>query len=186
MPKTIAYINEEPTDIANAEALIGPIHKYADVQIASILNKLRVCTMFASWIVMNCLEWLTPEPALDSMWQYSRYVEQTTIDDICSSVPFHLNWESPERKTKAPDQVEIIADLVGGLSLVWPLGGAACSLRASAKQKAWIWGRLRTIADECGLEQASLLDTNVKDVLESFLNRPPNCIFSENADSLLQ
>ncbi|KAL1311048.1 hypothetical protein AAFC00_001262 [Neodothiora populina] len=170
-PRTIAYINTEPEDPGSAEAWVGPVHAYTDVYIASVLNKLRSVCMFSTWIVMDCIAWLFPDShELDGRWQHSKHVEQTMIDDMCSSVPFVLRWRS-EATAKSLDQMETIADLIGGLSLVWPLGGAVFSPRIDPGQKAWIWGRLRKISQE-GLEQASLLETDVKRTLDSFLNRP--------------
>lgn len=170
-PRTCAYVPEEPEDLNTAEAWVGPVHEYHDVHIASVLNKLRSCRMFATWIVMDCIQWLTPDSfELDGRWQHSMYVERVTIDEICSSVPFHLRWKS--EKAKDLDQMEVIADMIGGLSLVWPLAGAVHSPRISTSQKAWMWGRLRKISQECGLEQAALLQTDVKNTLDSFLNRP--------------
>lgn len=171
-PRTVAYVAEEPTEPGSAEAWVGPIFEYFDIHIAGVVVKLRSCCMFATWIVMDCIEWLVPESFTDDgRWQHSAYVERTAIDDICSSVPFHLSWTS-EAKPKQPNQMETIADLIGGFSLIWPLAAAAHSPRLSLKQKAWIWGRLRKIAHDYGLEQASLLESNFKDTLDSFLNRP--------------
>jgi len=170
-PRTVGYINQEPEDIRNAEAWIGPIHEYTDVHVAGVLNKLRSCIMFTSWVITQAIEWLAPESfAMDGRWVHSCYIEQTTIDDLCSSVPFHLNWRS-EANDKKPDQLETIADLIGALSLVWPLGGAIRSPRAPERQRAWIWGRLRKISQDCGLEQASLLEARIATTLDSILDR---------------
>lgn len=171
-PRTVAYVAEEPTEPGSAEAWVGPIFEYFDIHIAGVVVKLRSCCMFATWIVMDCIEWLAPDSFTDDgRWQHSAYVERTAIDDICSSVPFHLSWKS-EAKPKQPDQMETIADLIGGFSLIWPLAAVAHSPRLSLNQKAWIWGRLRKIAHDYGLEQALLLESNFKDTLDSFLNRP--------------
>lgn len=170
LPRTVAYINKEPTDLASAEAWLGPVHEYTDIHIASAMNKFRSVCMFSTWIILDCVAWLSPDMyELDGRWQHAKFVEQSMIDDICSSVPFLFNWRS-EAKTKSVEQMETIADMIGGLSLVWPLGGAVFSPRLSTKQKTWIWGRLRKISEE-GLEQASLLETDVKNTLDSFLNR---------------
>lgn len=170
-PRTIAYINQEPTNPASAEAWLGPVHEYKNVHIATVMNRFRSVCMFSTWIVMDCITWLLPDRhELDIRWQQARYVEQQVIDGICSTIPYLFNW-SAQAKTQSSDKMDTLADLIMGLSLVWPLGGCVFSPRVSLNQKSWIWGRLKKISQE-GLEQASLLENDVKNTLDSFLNRP--------------
>lgn len=155
-PQTVAYIPDVPEDPETAEAWVGPIHSYPDVQTASVLNKLRACRMLAAVIIIDNLVWLDPDRfLLDEKYHHVKWVEQNTIDDICASIPFHLGWRL-ESRPRDPDRMEIISDLIGGYSLIWPVHAAIGSPRISTGQKQWLRGRLNKIADECGLEQALL------------------------------
>lgn len=171
-PKTIAYVIEEPKDIYNAEAWVGAVHTYTDVRVASVLNKIRSICIFSTWVVMDCIQQLRPNDyILDERYQHSEFIERITVDDVCASVPFHLSWQSGT-KAKDPDQIETIANLIGGLSLVWPLGGVVSSPRISSNQKEWVIGRLRKISQDCGLEQALLVNTGVRRPLHEIFDSP--------------
>ena len=160
-PHTIAYISEKPRDPMKAEAWVGPIHGFADPYKGSVLLKLHSCHMLAAAVILNGLEWLRPyDYPLDDRYIHTRYIEQCTIDNICSSVPFYLGIG--KQRARYPDQMETIADLIGGHSLIWPLHAATSCLRIEQDQRLYVFGRLAKIGRECGLEQALLFPPEAK------------------------
>ncbi|THY77795.1 hypothetical protein D6C87_09654 [Aureobasidium pullulans] len=162
LPHTIAYIPEKPADPLNADAWVGPVHSFSDVHKGSVLNKLHSCHMLSAAVILNGLEWLRPyDYPMDDRYIHTRWIEQRTVDDICSSVPFYLGIG--KQRARTPDQMETIADLIGGYSLIWPLHAASSCPRISKDQWLYIYGRLAKIAKECGLEQALLISSEYKE-----------------------
>jgi hypothetical protein len=163
-PYTVAYIPEQPTDPINAEAWTGPVHAFIDVHKGSVLNKLHSCHMLIAAVILDGLEWLRPyDYPMDDRYIHTRWIEQRTVDDICSSIPFYLGIGKERART--PDQMETIADLIGGYSLIWPLHAAQACPRICKEQWLFIYGRLAKIAKECGLEQALLFSRETKQML---------------------
>ncbi|KEQ99441.1 hypothetical protein AUEXF2481DRAFT_176859 [Aureobasidium subglaciale EXF-2481] len=162
LPHTIAYIPEKPVNPLTADAWVGPVHAFSDVHKGCVLNKLHSCHMLSAAVILNGLEWLRPyDYPMDDRYIHTRWIEQRTVDDICSSVPFYLGMG--QQRARTPDQMETIADLIGGYSLIWPLHAAASCPRISKDQWLYIYGRLAKIAKECGLQQALLISTDRKD-----------------------
>ncbi|CAD0107734.1 unnamed protein product, partial [Aureobasidium uvarum] len=162
LPYTIDYIPEKPADPLNADAWVGPVHAFVDGYKAGVLNKLHSCHMLCAQVILNGLEWLRPyDYPMDDRYIHTRWIEQRTVDDICSSVPFLLGMGKQAART--PDQMDTIVDLIGGYSLIWPLTAASSCPRISKDQWLYIYGRLAKIAKECGLEQALLLSSDRKD-----------------------
>ncbi|KAH0027012.1 hypothetical protein KCU78_g4143, partial [Aureobasidium melanogenum] len=162
LPFTTNYIPEKPVDPLNAEEWVGPVHGFDDAHKASVLNKLHSCHMLCAAVILNALEWLRPyDYPMDDRYIHTRWIEQRTVDDICSSVPFFLGVG--KQRARTPDQMDTIADLIGGYSLIWPLHAASSCPRISKDQWLYIYGRLAKIAKECGLEQALIISSEFKD-----------------------
>jgi hypothetical protein len=162
LPYTIDYIPEKPVNPLNADAWVGPVHAFVDAHKASVLNKLHSCHMLSAAVILNGLEWLRPHDyPMDDRYIHTLWIEQRTVDEICSSVPFFLGIG--KQRARTPDQMDTIADLIGGYSLIWPLHAAASCPRISKDQWLYIYGRLAKIAKECGLEQALLISSDNKD-----------------------
>lgn len=94
LPQTVGFTQAIPHYLDTAETWIGPIHVYRDIHVASITNKHRACRLLNSMLILDCLNWLGShrDNLQAQLAQYS-YVEQTMIDDICYSIPFHLGWK---------------------------------------------------------------------------------------------
>lgn len=92
-PRTVAYVQALPEDIANAEAWIGPIHMYQDIHVTNILNRQRTVHCMCVRQIIRAYRWLLPETwQTEDRCQHALYREQHCIDDICYSIPFHLGW----------------------------------------------------------------------------------------------
>jgi len=162
LPYTTAYIPEKPANPLDAEAWVGPVHAFVDAHKASVLNKLHSCHMLSAAVILNGLEWLRPHDyPMDDRYIHTLWIEQRTVDEICSSVPFFLGIG--KQRARTPDQMDTIADLIGGYSLIWPLHAAASCPRISKDQWLYIYGRLAKIAKDFGLEQALIIPLDRKD-----------------------
>ena len=160
-PHTVNYVSEVPEDVNTAEAWIGPVHRYTDIDVASALNKLRSCRIMLAKLIITGVTWAYPDDYhLRSEYRHAVYVEQKTIDDICSSVPSHFGFSKEFRPLASGDvEMQHTADLIAGYLLHWPLRVSRNSPRISERQRAWIDNKLEEVASRCGVHQASILSS---------------------------
>lgn len=156
-PHTVGYVPELPDRIDSAKAWIGPVHGYEDVYVASALNKLRCCRALTAEIIIDGLAWSYPDDHQSRLdYRHAVYIEQTAIDEICSSVPSHFDWSHQDNDHNPDNETMHTADIIGGYLLHWPLRVARGSPRISSYQRAWLGYQLDYIAERCGVHQARL------------------------------
>lgn len=98
--KTIAYTTEMPSDIRNADRWIGPVHAYADVWTSHIWNDYRITRVFTLSIVMACCSVISPNAtdlSVKALLANTHFITQGLIDDLCATVPFHMNFDLQDR-----------------------------------------------------------------------------------------
>lgn len=91
--RTVGYVQDEPKNIYRAHYWRGPVHIYDDLFIANIINDYRVSRIFCQQLISNALESLWDTSAtsdIQSLHDHAQYLSCAMADDICSSVPFHL------------------------------------------------------------------------------------------------
>ncbi|GME39747.1 hypothetical protein GTA08_BOTSDO10878 [Neofusicoccum parvum] len=98
--RTIAYQAEMPSDPKTAERWIGPVHAYADVWTSHIWNDYRITRVFTLSIIMACCSAISPNStdlSVKALLANAHFVTQGLIDDLCASVPFHMNFDLQNR-----------------------------------------------------------------------------------------
>lgn len=91
--RTVRFEAEEPKNIYRATHWQGPIHVYDDLFIANIVNDYRVSRIFCQQLILNALESLWDTSAtndIKSLQDHAQFLACSMANDICSSVPFHL------------------------------------------------------------------------------------------------
>ncbi|MCJ1400211.1 hypothetical protein MMC11_003415 [Xylographa trunciseda] len=167
---------------ATAQFYPGPMHGYHDLWGANIWNNYRSNRIFCHMIILNCLERLIPswERVYTTEYQSTITTLQTLVNDVCSSVPFHLGFPDSvyqvtgsglpnNGQTLAMDDLELPVhrpDLrtrsknvvsMGGFFLTWQLFVAFNVVAIPEAQRIWLNNRLRYIGDVCGINQAAIL-----------------------------
>lgn len=167
--RTVRMQLEEPVDLYNAPEWQGPVHVYDDLFLANIVNDYRVSRVFCQSIILGVAAALSDPGSRASvapMLQRATYIAQSMADDVCSSVPFHLEVPLQER-TRNSGQDTHAAEATGGYFLCWPLfviGGVEC---VPERQREWIRGRLYRIGQGFGLNMTQMLTLAQRQVLTS-------------------
>jgi len=95
LPKTVAVVNEIPLNPFTAEAWMGEMHIYEDLFMANITNDYRVSRIFCHTIIMSCVAALDPlqlDSEMTKLSKRAQFIVQKMVDDISSSVPFHMEY----------------------------------------------------------------------------------------------
>ena len=176
---TIVGIVQGMEDPATAQCYPGPMHSYVDLWAANIWNNYRTNRIFCQMIILNCLERLIPSWERASTTEYCSTIAtlQALVNDICSSVPFHLGFpdsvyqeigsglsnhdqklamddlELPLHKPDPSTRSKKIVSM-GGFFLTWQLFVAFNVVALPESQRVWLNNRLRYIGDACGINQA--------------------------------
>lgn len=94
--RTVSIVQQSPEDLSSAEAWPGPQHAYEDVFIANIINDYRVSRIFCQGVILRCAAWIESElnmPRTAETCIRARFILQQMVDDISSSIPFHMSYE---------------------------------------------------------------------------------------------
>ena len=162
------------------EVLTDTYHVYPDLWTVTFTNAYRTYLILLHEVVLSQLAFLhgcntrfppsvdssTPNPApvasaanrqhdeIDEQMEVSRSTIQQATNDICASVPYHLNYDPKSYFPSVPKTAAAEA-------LVWPL--YVCS-QLSPKHvyipnttRSWMVGRLQTVGAETGVMQATML-----------------------------
>ncbi|MCJ1310022.1 hypothetical protein MMC25_003683 [Agyrium rufum] len=141
------------TDVANGDVYPGNVDEYCDIWIANVWNSYRCCRIFASAMVLNCIEWLRPTQWSDLALDEGEIVAtlQVTVDDICASFPYQLGHHSNDLSKCNPNAA------LGAYFLIWPAFVARSVSCIPQIQRQWFTNRLRYIGNRFGIGQATVL-----------------------------
>ncbi|KAL1623237.1 hypothetical protein SLS56_008405 [Neofusicoccum ribis] len=182
--RTIAYQAEMPSDPKTAERWIGPVHAYADVWTSHIWNDYRITRVFTLSIIMACCSAISPNStdlSVKALLANAHFVTQGLIDDLCASVPFHMNFDLQNRAIEVGQDRECkpisynlnyssgkdktAAEALGGFLLVWHVFVAANVECIPEPQRQWLQGRLLHIGHEFGLSPSQMLGMRERHIL---------------------
>jgi len=164
--RTVAWEDNVPDgDYSKAEVFPGRVDIYGDFYIASVWNMVRVCRLILSSVIVRCAAWVCSPVDYRTTPEYAT-AARTCVDiitDIVASVPYHLGWHL-KRRHLLENQLSGFAcgeeDSLKGLAgffLTWPLTCINGQDYTTDSQRAWVLGRLKYIADECGIKYAHIL-----------------------------
>lgn len=105
--QTVGMQLDEPDDVYSATRWLGPVHAYRDLFYANIINDYRVSRIFCHQIILSASAMMTSsdtEGVVRDLQRTGVYNVCSMADDICSSVPFHLEVElQPEAQARGQD-----------------------------------------------------------------------------------
>ncbi|KAF2753762.1 hypothetical protein EJ05DRAFT_489931 [Pseudovirgaria hyperparasitica] len=155
-PQIISIVEDSDTDIMLCPEWPGPQHIYNDVFVSNIQNDYRVTRIFCQIVIMGCLS-IIGDMGQNSDFEMLRaqYTSQQMVNDICSSVPFHMSFDMHSRPRTTGDENKA-AEALGAYFLAWPLFVCNRVPNVSEQQRMWIAGRLMRIGVSFGLDAAQL------------------------------
>jgi hypothetical protein len=87
------------TNIEEAEAWSGSVHVYKNINVSSISSNFHVNQMLCCSVVIDALEWLSPDDHnKDERYELATSKIQSLVDDICCSVPYHLSSQQSDHE----------------------------------------------------------------------------------------
>lgn len=191
--RTIRMQHTEPTDLYSSPQWVGPIHVYDDLFIANIINDYRISRIFCQKLILLVTAALSSPEEREATVHVQRtamYTARAMANDICSSVPFHLDLTLQPEQTRASGQevhgeplpmfslvsttmiseltgYDTAAEATGAYFLTWPLFVLKDFEVIPLAQRKWIMGRLFRIGLDFGLSSAQIMTMAQRQVLTS-------------------
>ncbi|KAK7532978.1 uncharacterized protein J3D65DRAFT_633947 [Phyllosticta citribraziliensis] len=157
-PRTVSMVYELDPDVQQAARWLGPVHVYPDIYAAHVLNDYRICRITTQTVVLAACSAISPDLSDEeaaAMTRRARYITQTLVDDVCASVPFHLDYSVQQQADVGPQDRQA-AEALGGYLLVWHIFVCANLETLSPLQRSWLQGRLSYVG-RVGVIQAQVL-----------------------------
>lgn len=94
--ETVAWVGRPRCSYPEIEAFPGPIHVYRDLWIANLWNVMRCMRLVLAALTIRYLAWTSSPADYRTTREYgiTAMMSTTAINDVISSVPFHLGWFS--------------------------------------------------------------------------------------------
>ncbi len=164
--KTVAWIEGEVPDLMNSVIHPGRVDAYGELWMAYKYNIVRGCRIFIWTTILRCIAWLGDQGDYRLTPEFTRASQicRQLIEDIVASVPYFFGWNRGKDPAMAdrsnfacgindPTSVKPLA----GIFAMWPIFVAASSDFATPSQRIFLRGRLKTIADMMGINQALIM-----------------------------
>jgi hypothetical protein len=164
--KTVAWIEG---DIGNLETSIvhpGRVVAYGELWMAYYYNIVRSCRLYIWTTILRCVAWMSNprDYRLSPEYMTASGTCRQLIEDIIASVPYFFGWNRDKDMAMA-DRSSFACGTnddgsikgLAGIFIMWPIFTAAVSDFASPSQRVYLRGRLRYIAEQMGVNQASIL-----------------------------
>jgi len=106
-PWTKEVYLEQPEEVFTAEVWPGPIHQYRDLPITGVWNDYRASRIACQAVILDCINALPSHLQTDQLERMSKQAANTSqqmVDDICSSIPFLLAYDSKSRKDQSQNE----------------------------------------------------------------------------------
>jgi hypothetical protein len=155
---TVAWVDGDEVSPEKATAFPGRIDKYVDISIGTALNVMRAARIILAADIVRATAWLCPvEQDYKTRKEYlsSMRLSRQLVEDILASVPYFLG-QLPVTEPSSPVAEGVFGTSSLAMFITWPLFVAKTSDFTTEQQREWISGRLRFIAAERGIGQASL------------------------------
>ncbi|KAK2747458.1 negative acting factor [Colletotrichum kahawae] len=165
-------MDRQDNELDTAPSFNGPIYGFFNLPLAILHVATWCCHLMLTTTILRCMAWLV---APDDYRMGEEYEELKSsailrIDDTIASAPFFCKWNGYGvvvaqfpcgQNTKPDDPLKGAA----GLMILWPLVTAYTSDFATPRQKRFLRGRLKYLADVAGIKQANVfLNMQMEDV----------------------
>ncbi|TDZ66139.1 Transcriptional regulatory protein moc3 [Colletotrichum trifolii] len=160
---TVDWIAERLDDeLETAPTFTGPIYGFFNLPLAILHVATWCCHLMLTTTILRCMAWLvSPDDyLLGEEYEELKRSAILRIEDTIASAPFFCKWNGygvvvaqfPCGTTRPDDPLKGAA----GLMILWPLVTAYSSDFATPRQKSFLRGRLRHLADVAGIRQANV------------------------------
>ncbi|TDZ20454.1 Transcriptional regulatory protein moc3 [Colletotrichum orbiculare MAFF 240422] len=167
---TVDWIAERLDDeLETAPTFTGPVYGFFNLPLAILHVATWCCHLMLTTTILRCMAWLvSPDDyRLGEEYEELKRSAILRIEDTIASAPFFCKWNGygvvvaqfPCGTTRPDDPLKGAA----GLMILWPLVTAYSSDFATPRQKSFLRGRLRHLADVAGIRQANVF-LNMKDI----------------------
>ena len=158
---SVAWIDDmEESQLELSPTFPGRLDEYIDISIATAWCMMRANRIMLGAGIVRTNAWLHPEEDYRITPEYAitARISKDLIEDIIAAIPTFLGGIEALTRGRTPD---IQRDGLGGKSslalfIMWPLFIISISDHTTDQQRKWVLGRLRNIAEEVGIHQASL------------------------------
>jgi hypothetical protein len=159
---SVAWVDEvDVSRLEHSPSFPGRLDEYKDISIATAWCIMRSNRIMLGAGIVRANAWLHPDEDYRITPEYASTarISKNLIEDIIAAVPIFLG-NFPEAFTRNRTH-EIEKDALGGKSslalfIMWPLFIVTISDHTTEDQRKWALGRLKLIAEEVGIRQASL------------------------------
>ncbi|KAN0110626.1 hypothetical protein V8E51_007013 [Hyaloscypha variabilis] len=159
---SVAWIDDvDESQLEHCSCFPGRLDEYRDISIATAWCMMRANRIMLGAGIVRTNAWLHPEEdyRITPEFATTARISKDLIEDIIAAVPTFLG-KFPDALTMNRNP-EIQKDVLGGKSslalfIMWPLFVVSMSDHATEQQRKWVVGRLKFIAEEVGIHQASL------------------------------
>jgi hypothetical protein len=161
---SVAWIDHTEVDqLEYSPSFPGRVDEYTDISIAAAWNVMRANRIMLGAGIVRASAWLHPQQdyRITPEFASTAKTSKDLIEDIIASVPRFLGT-LPETKRKNGSLSAEKEGLNGkgalALFILWPLFIVSISDHTTDEQRKWASGRVRFVAEEVGIQQASLFN----------------------------
>jgi hypothetical protein len=159
---SVAWIDDvDESQLEHCPCFPGRLDEYRDISIATAWCMMRANRIMLGAGIVRTNAWLHPEEdyRITPEFATTARISKDLIEDIIAAVPTFLG-KFPDALTMNRNP-EIQKEVLGGKSslalfIMWPLFVVSMSDHVTEQQRKWVVGRLKFIAEEVGIHQASL------------------------------
>jgi len=159
---SVAWIDHIDCDqLEHSPLFPGRLDEYMDISIATAWNMMRANRILLAAGIVRAGAWLHPQQDYHITPEFisTAQISKNLIEDIIASVPMFLGrlpHAMTQNRTPAFDKEALEGKSSLALFILWPLFIVSISDHTTDEQRKWALGRLRFVAEECGIGQASL------------------------------
>ncbi|GKT41842.1 transcriptional regulatory protein moc3 [Colletotrichum spaethianum] len=160
---TLEWITERSDEeLDTAQTFTGPVYGFFNLPLAVLHVATWCCHLMLTTTILRCMAWLVSpdEYRVGEEYEELKRSAQLRIEDTTAATPYFCKWNGygvvvsqfPVGKTKPDDPLKGAA----GLMIIWPLVTACSSDFATPRQRRFLRGRLKYLAEVAGIKQANV------------------------------
>lgn len=165
---SVAWVDDiGESQLEHSPSFPGRLDEYQDISVATAWSMMRANRIMLGAGIVRANAWLHPDDDYRITPEYASTarISKDLIEDIIAAVPTFLG-KLPDamtrNRTPAIEKEVLSGKSSLALFIMWPLFIVSISDHTTDMQRKWALGRLKLIAEEVGIRQASLF-TQVRD-----------------------
>ncbi|KAJ3495940.1 hypothetical protein NLG97_g3034 [Lecanicillium saksenae] len=157
------WINDEPDNLQNAEALPGSVHIYGSPWLACLWNMVRCSRLELAGLILRCAALMGGPNDYRTLPEYEPLTRTCigVVSKIVASIPYQLGWFEKHnhllvaRPQFACGENSTKSELAAAIA-IWPLARVQEYDSSTEAQRVWAQGRLEYIGARRGIRAATL------------------------------